>query len=564
MKRSLLLGVFFAVALFSYAQTEPFAKRTVGTNFNNAWEVLYGPNDSLWVTENRSYRIRRINVKEDGVSTFGASTTLVDLFAQSAAHGITITQNTSNFPQGGLMGLAIHPNLYSSDPAVRNQKPWVYAAFVYTKGSCPGSNTSCIYSTKIVRYTYSGDALINPETIIDNLPGSSDHNSGRLVISPEIENVSPGGLHNQYRLYYTLGDMGAGQYLNTTRTQRSLVQNAFEGKVLRLNTESDGDAGQNAWVPNDNPFFNASTISAEDYVFTLGHRNAQGLAWGKVNGVNRLYSSEQMDRTDDEVNIIEKGRNYGWDRVSGYCDGNVNGYTIGTTAIGTTATTNEQFNCTSITNHKEPIFTMFTAQMSTINPSDNSQWPTVACSSIDFLGTSRIAGWSNSLFVTPLKKDFVYRLKLNPAGDGVETTYYQLFQGDGGRIRDMAISPNGRRFFIARDGGVNAGNGTIIAYNYTGTLLALTDKPGEGPAAAEHIDIYPNPVTNLLTVRGKKEFQKPLLAQLYDVTGSVVQSKSSFQNSFTVDISAKKSGIYFLKLYNGNGQLVETRKVVKQ
>lgn len=564
MKCFLLLGLLLPVSLLINAQTEPFAKRSVGANFNNAWEVLYGPNDSLWITENRSYRIRRINVKEDGVSTFGGSTTLVDLFASPATYGITINQNTANFPQGGLMGLALHPALYDTDPAVRAAKPWVYAAFVFSKGTCTGSNTTCVYSTRIVRFTYSGNALINPEIILDNIPGSSDHNSGRLVISPEIENVAPGGLHNQYRLYYTVGDMGAGQYLNTTRAQRSLVQNAFEGKVLRINTEIDGDTGPNAWVPNDNPFFNASSISAEDYVFTLGHRNAQGLAWGKVNGVNRLYSSEQMDRTDDEINIIEKGRNYGWDRVSGYCDGNVNGYTIGTQSIGTSVNNNEQFNCTNIANHKEPIFTMFTAQMSTINPSDNSLWPTVACSSIDFLGTSRIAGWSNSLFVTPLKKDFVYRLKLTTTGDGVEATYYQLFQGDGGRIRDIAISPNGRRFFVARDGGTNLSNGTIMAYNYTGTLLALGDKPNEGGPQQDYVDIYPNPVTTVLTVKGKKEFQKPLLAQLYDATGNIVQSKSSFQNTFTVDISTQKSGIYFLKLYNGNGQLVETKKIAKQ
>lgn len=578
MKRFFFIGLLLPFSLCSFAQVtnptnlnEPFSKRSVRSDFNNAWEVLYGPNDSLWVTENRGYRIRRINVKEDGTSTFGDATTLLSLFTEPTKTnlGITITQTTASFPQGGLMGMALHPNLYSTDPAVRNAKPWVYVAFVYTKAlanntPCPNGGSGCFYTTKIVRFTYSGNALINPVTVLDNIPGSSDHNSGRLVISPVIETLPAGGLHNQYRLYYTVGDMGAGQYANTTRAQNALVQNSLEGKVLRINTESDGDTGANQWIPNDNPFYNASTINPEDYVFSLGHRNAQGLVWGKVNGVDRLYSSEQMNRSDDEINIIGKGRNYGWDRVSGYCDGNLNGYRAGTVLI-----TNEVTNCNNITNNTEPIYTMFTTPASGMaalqSQNDNGQWPTIACSSIDFIGNSRIAGWSNSLFVTPLKKDFVYRLKLNETGDGVQPVIYELFKGDGGRIRDIAISPNGRRFFVARDGGENVGNGTIMAYNYTGTLLALNDKPGEGNAAvSDNLDIYPNPVTSVLTIKGKKEFQKPLLAQLYDATGSVVETKSSFQNTFTLDIAKQKAGIYFLKLYNGNGQLVETRKVVKQ
>jgi glucose/arabinose dehydrogenase len=157
----------------------------------------------------------------------------------------------------------------------------VYAAYVYNKGSCPGTNTSCIYTTKIVRFTYNGTSLSSPVTIINTIPGSSDHNSGRLVFSPVIE---PGAdaAHTQYRLYYTVGDMGAGQFLNTTRTENAQNVDVMEGKVLRLNSESDGDAGQDAWIPNDNPFFDGAPITPKDYVFTVGHRNAQGLAWGNV------------------------------------------------------------------------------------------------------------------------------------------------------------------------------------------------------------------------------------------------------------------------------------------
>ena len=371
------------------AQSEPFTKRTVVSGLNAAWEVLYGPNDSLWVTENSAYLISRISIAT------GAKTVLYDLRANDGT--INFTAAVANPPQGGLMGLVIHPNLYSPDPAVRALKPWVYAAYVFNRGSCPGTNTSCIYTTKIVRFTYNGNTLSSPVTIINTIPGSNDHNSGRLVLSPVIE---PGAdaAHTQYRLYYTVGDMGAGRNLNLTRPENAQNVDIMEGKVLRLNSESDGDAGQDAWIPNDNPFFDGAPITPKDYVFTLGHRNPQGLAWGNVSGSNILYNSEQGDKTDDEINIIQSGRNYGWDQVSGYCEGNVNGY-----KIGQNVSANEQVFCAATPTYMEPIFTTFTgtaANMAFIYSQPNTFWPTMASSSIDFYGQNKIPGWNYSFLAT--------------------------------------------------------------------------------------------------------------------------------------------------------------------
>ena len=125
--RLLFCAIQLIITLVSNAQSEPFSKRTVVSGLNSAWEVLYGPNDSLWVTENRSYLISRINIAT------GAKTVLADLRATDAS--INFTSAAPNQPQGGLMGLAIHPNLYSSNAAVRAAKPWVYAAYVFNKGS---------------------------------------------------------------------------------------------------------------------------------------------------------------------------------------------------------------------------------------------------------------------------------------------------------------------------------------------------------------------------------------------------------------------------------------------
>jgi len=69
-----------------------------------------------------------------------------------------------------------------------------------------------------------------------------------------------------------------------------------------------------------------------------------------VNGL--LYSSEHQDKSDDEINIIERGRNYGWPKVSGYCDGNYNGELLANQIV-----IDEQANCISL-NAKEPIYTL--------------------------------------------------------------------------------------------------------------------------------------------------------------------------------------------------------------
>lgn len=546
--------ILFIAAVFQTTEAQTsFTKRTVASGFNSAWEVVYGPNDSLWVTENKAYTISRVSIST------GQKTQLIDLRATDAS--INFTSGSGTQPQGGLMGLAIHPNLYSPDPAVRAEKPWVYAAYVYNRGSCPGTNTSCIFTTKIVRFDYIGNTLTNPTTIISTIPGSSDHNSGRLVISPVIE---PGAdsAHTQYRLYYTVGDMGAGQFLNTTRAENAQNVNIMEGKVLRFNTEIDNDGGQNNWVPNDNPFFNASSITPQDYVFSLGHRNAQGLVWGNVGGTNRLYSSEQMDRTDDEINVIEAGRNYGWDQVSGYCDGNVNGY-----RIGQNNNANEENFCNNTPSHKEPIFTLFTASSddmpALMAESNNNLWPTVASSSIEFYGHNVIPGWPASLLLTPLKRNLVYRVKLNATGDGVTGDTLSYFRNDGNRIRRIMAAPDGFRFYIARDIGASANGGTIMEYTYTGPVLAIDYDNGNPRVVKNLVRVYPNPFTSTLQVQGKKEMRKPLRAQLYDITGKLVIEKTSYMNNFSIDVSAIPQGVYTFKLYNTFEVEMQIEKIIK-
>ena len=116
------------------------------------------------------------------------------------------------------------------------------------------------------------------------------------------------------------------------------------------------------------------------------------LVWGNVNGTDILYSSEHGPYSDDEINIIEVGRNYGWPQLSGFCDGNYNGRTIGGFAV-----VNEQTNCTTL-NAKEPLRSLFPSA----NPptgGDNMTWPSIGPSGTDFYGSNAIPGWQNSLLI---------------------------------------------------------------------------------------------------------------------------------------------------------------------
>ena len=93
------------------------------------------------------------------------------------------------------------------------------------------------------------------------------------------------------KLYATVGDA----------TQPSLAQDVttLEGKILRINLDGS--------IPNDNPF-------PQSYIYSYGHRNPQGLAWS-TDGT--MYASEHGNAANDEINIIEKGKNYGWPLIEG-------------------------------------------------------------------------------------------------------------------------------------------------------------------------------------------------------------------------------------------------------
>lgn len=565
----ILCALFFFFTGHSQEVTwngQVFKLDTLTDHLGFPWEVTYGPDDSLWVTESRGYYVTKIHPRTGGKR--------IVLNLQSMKINFNRPDNTGGqWPQGGLMGLALHPQLLSG-------KPYVYLAYVYQFNNCLGGNAGCFFRTRVVRYTYNvaSGTLGSPVNLLNSLPGSNDHNSGRLTIGPDM------------KLYYTIGDMGAGQYNNLNRTNNAQDITIYEGKILRLNLEPDAaQSGGDEWIPDDNPFPTSGLATDKTAVYSYGHRNPQGVQWGNVAGVWRLYSSEHGDKSDDEVNIIESGANYGWPRVAGLCDNNYNTFDSNpnnNSLAGQTVTSEIAGFCNTNSN-VQPMFALFNADAADI-PSSGAgifTWPTIAPSSIDFYGGSypvTIPGWSNSLLVTSLKHG-LFRLKLaSPQGDRVDsistpsiTDTIPYFHGN--RIRDVAISPHGDTLFFAIDssgstsgptGGFNGSNfntanaGRILRAIFLRLLPMHNYVPTRPVNNRTIIKIYPNPATEVLYVQAKKGLQKPYRVDMYDMTGKLILQQENSNDHFPVRLDRLSKGIYVFKLYSGNGVLVTTEKIV--
>ena len=97
-------------------------------------------------------------------------------------------------------------------------------------------------------------------------------------------------------LYFSIGDRGVRE------NSQNLSNHA--GSIIRLNLDGS--------IPSDNPFINKKDALPE--IYTYGHRNPQGLFYDKTS--KNLWSIEHGPRGGDEINLIEKGKNYGWPIIS--------------------------------------------------------------------------------------------------------------------------------------------------------------------------------------------------------------------------------------------------------
>lgn len=160
---------------------------------------------------------------------------------------------------GGLLGIALHPNFSSNH--------YMYVFLTYEEDNNLWN--------KILRITESENKLQNAEIILDKIPGSPFTNGGFLKFGPDE------------KLYVSTGTISDASHLPQDL-------DSLSGKILRLN--DDGT------IPDDNPFPNSP-------VYSLGHRNPQGMTWDDD---ENLFVAEFGPEKNDEINLIQAGKNYGW------------------------------------------------------------------------------------------------------------------------------------------------------------------------------------------------------------------------------------------------------------
>jgi glucose/arabinose dehydrogenase len=233
-----------------------FRVETVATGLEVPWAFAFLPNKNLLFTE----RPGRVRLIENGALK---------------AEPVFVVPDVEPSSESGLMDVSIHPNFSTNN--------FVYLAYAYNQDG---------KRVKVVRYKFDGKTFVEPKTIVDNIPGSPNHAGTRARFGPDG------------KLYVTTGDA-----TNWNEAQNNM---SLSGKTLRLN--DDGS------IPNDNPFVGKAGYRPE--IFTTGHRNPQGLAWQPGSGL--MFETEHgpsgfegKGGGADEVNIVERGKNYGWPTIYG-------------------------------------------------------------------------------------------------------------------------------------------------------------------------------------------------------------------------------------------------------
>lgn len=370
----LVLMLFFGFALSQPAPS--FQVEEVARNLGVPWSLKFAPDGRLFFTQRDRTRI--------GVSALDLHSGRITTYEGEAA--------VRDEGEGGVMGLELDPGF------ARNNK--LYICYSYWKEGVQNENNR---RNRLSSFILSGSRLTDEKILLDDMLGWWNHNGCRVVWGPDN------------KLYVSMGDAGdapsniPGEFGYAAKAQSSRL---LAGKIFRLNPDGS--------IPSDNPFFNQATGAARA-IWTLGHRNPQGLAFQPGTGL--LWSTEHGPNTRDELNIIRKGKNYGWPRCTGI-------QPFGT--VLTVSADNITFNCTGgdLRESYQPAVREYAG----------GNEPTIAPSNLLFYTGNAFPQWKGSLFFVTLKTGRLYRLELK--GEQIVKEDL-LINNQYGRLRDLAVGPDG-------------------------------------------------------------------------------------------------------------------------
>ncbi len=333
----------------------PKLKTTVLVNKHEIiWGMDFLPNGDLLFTEKRG-RIYRY-------TTAGATEELT---------GVPTNINTSG--QGGLLDIKVHPSY--------NSNGWIYISYALNNTTGGGS------LLRLTRFKLNGNAITDTETIFTSKTANTwyGHYGSRIIFD------------HTGMLYLCIGEGGSTSYGGAgSGNQNAQDTKSDWGKVHRMT-----DDGK---VPSDNPVLPGNTSATT--VYSYGHRNPQGMIFDPVN--NRIWENEHGPMGGDEINLVEKGKNYGWPLV---CYGkNYDGVAVSAspTAPGIT------------------------------NPS--KYWdPSIAPSGLAIITSNNFSAWKGNLLTGSLKFSHISRVVVQ--GDKI-VSEEKILQGIG-RVRNVKQGPDG-------------------------------------------------------------------------------------------------------------------------
>ena len=427
---------------------------TAYTGLSIPWEVIYGPDNYLWVTERKGLLSRIDPVTH-------TKTVVLDLTASIYAQS-----------EAGLLGMKLHPNFNTTKEVF----------LVYTFGSSTANAKE-----RLVKYTYNNTSLVNPQILIDSVDADINHNGSRLLFLPDGT------------LLMTTGDA-----LNTSNSQNL---NSKNGKVLRVNA--------NGTIPANNPF-------PGSLVYTFGHRNPQGLMLAP-NGF--VYSSEHGPSNDDEFQIIESSRNYGWPNVEGFCN------------------LPAEITFCSANNVKQPIF----------------NWsPTIAPADIVYYNNPGFPEFHDQVIMSVLKDKKLVALKLNAAGTA-SVSQNSYLTNMFGRLRDICVGPN-NEIYIATNGSGSASenNHSIIKLTPPNTVSVKEINAGYDAK------VYPAVTKENITIELNNAKEEQMFLKITDLTGNVVRKENFSSNKQQISLNNLAQGFYFVTINNADYKQVLAKKIIKE